>query len=160
MSGQQVLLLFNHLYPKRSFSSQGPEWSTSVYLLFFRGVKRLEREERCSQEKEEKSEYQKEKQGKTITTTHIQICQQWNLPNVYSHITINITKIFHHFCFRQIYSFFLQTIKYIVTRRCKCRDAKYLIIFGAHKTLIMQLAPQSPNEQQKAFINNNNGTRS
>lgn len=63
------------------------------------------------------------------------------MPNVSSHITIKITKSSHHFCFTWIY-FFLQTIKYTVTGRRKCTDAKYLILFGAQKALIMQLAPK------------------
>ena len=32
--------------------------------------------------------------------THKQLFQQWSLPNVYLHTTINITKSFHHFCFK------------------------------------------------------------
>lgn len=80
------------------------------------------------------------------------------MPNVSSHITIKITKSFRHFCFIWIYFFFYQTIKYIVTGRCRCTRAKYLRLFGAQKALIMQLAPQTLHRLQEAAIDSNKGT--
>lgn len=63
-------------------------------------MKRLEKEEHCHEEQEGKSGEEKEKHSERLLLPYKEIFQQWNLQNVYSHITIKITKSFHHFCFK------------------------------------------------------------
>lgn len=59
-----------------------------------------------------------ETQGKTITTKQKKNLSAREFAKC-SPITINIARSFRNFCFKWIYSFFLQTIKYIVTERCE-----------------------------------------
>lgn len=81
------------------------------------GVRKFKRAEPCQWEQEKKHAHER---GKLREDHHYhtkKTFQQRNWPTVHSRITIKITKSFHHFHFKQIYSFFLQTIKYIVTGR-------------------------------------------